>query len=164
MISLVVAASLNHAIGKDNQLLWHLPNDLQFFRNTTWGGAVVMGRKTFDSIRKPLPGRTNIVITRQPDWQFPGVKRASGLDEAVRLSEEAGCREVFIIGGGDIYRQALPMADRIHLTRVEAVLDGDVFFPEPDPQQWELQESIRFEADEKNPLSHRFERWERRAS
>ncbi|HMX37989.1 MAG TPA: dihydrofolate reductase, partial [Ferruginibacter sp.] len=138
MLSLIVAAAENNAIGKNNQLLWHLPNDLKFFKNTTWGMPVIMGRKTFESVNKPLPGRFNIVITRQPGWKAEGVVVASDLNDALRKAEETNCNEIFIIGGGEIYNQAFPMAGKIYLTRVHAELEGDTFFPALDPRQWQL--------------------------
>ena len=128
MLSLIVAVSSNQAIGKGNQLLWHLPNDLKFFKNTTWGMPVIMGRKTFESVNKPCPGRFNIVISRQAGWKAEGVQVASNLEEAIGLAEETNAKEIFIIGGGEIYRQAISMASTIYLTRVHASLDGDVFF------------------------------------
>jgi dihydrofolate reductase len=162
MISLVVAASINNAIGKNNQLLWHLPNDLKFFKNTTWGSVVIMGRKTFESVNKPLPGRINIVITRQPDWIAEGVKVAQNLDHALQLAKETNCKELFVIGGGEIYNLALPLADRVYLTRVNTNIEGDTFFPELNENEWLLSTSTHFEADEKNAFAHCFEVWDRK--
>ena len=106
-ISLVVAASENNAIGKNNQLLWNLPNDLKFFKNTTWGMPVIMGRKTFESVSKILPGRFNIVITTQPNWNFDGALVANSLQDALDKALVTNCNEAFIIGGGEIYKQSM---------------------------------------------------------
>ena len=162
MISLVVAAAENNAIGKNNQLLWHLPNDLKFFKNLTWGSVVIMGRKTFESVNKPLPGRTNIVITRQKNWKADGVMVACHLSDALEKAKAAGVKEVFVIGGGQIYNEALTLAHRIYLTRVHAHLEGDVFFPMLDTNFWELIEKKEWEADEKHAYDYAFERWERK--
>lgn len=160
--ALIVAASSNHAIGKNNQLLWHLPNDLKFFKNTTWGFPVIMGRKTFEAVNKPLPGRTNIVITRQKDWKGVGVKTASDLAGAIDLATQTNAKQLFIIGGGEIYAQALPMADTIFLTRVYTILEGDTFFPELDESQWGLFSNDDFFADEKHAFDYSFQLWKRK--
>lgn len=162
MISLVVAAAENNAIGKNNQLLWHLPNDLKFFKNLTWGGVVIMGRKTFESVNKPLPGRTNIVITQQKDWRAPGVIVACNLSEALDKGQAAGAKEFYVIGGGQIYAEAFSMANKIYLTRVHAHLEGDVFFPVIDFSQWQLIEKNDNKADEKHAYDYTFEIWERK--
>jgi dihydrofolate reductase len=160
-ISIVVAAAENNVIGKDGQLLWHLPNDLKFFKNTTWGMPVIMGRKTYDSLNKPLPGRTNIVITRNDNWNAQGVLRADSLQNAIRLAEETDAREAYVIGGGEIYVQALPIAHRIYLTRVKAAPEGDVFFPALKVEEWKLLSQLPFDPDEKHVYSYCFEVWER---
>ncbi len=159
IISLIVAATENNAIGKNNQLLWHLPNDLKFFKNTTWGMPVIMGRKTFESVNKPLPGRFNIVITRQPDWKAEEVEVASDLEDALKKAGETNCKEAFIIGGGEIYNQAFPIAGKIYLTRVHAVLEGDTFFPSLDEQQWQLVSELDFETDDKHLYPYSFQTW-----
>jgi dihydrofolate reductase len=161
MIALVVAASENNAIGKNNQLLWHLPNDLKYFKNTTWGAVVIMGRKTFESVNKPLPGRTNIVITQQPNWNAEGVITAHSVEEAIEKGYQTGCNALYIIGGGEIYKQSLNKADQILMTRVHTSLEGDTFFPEIDHQLWTNTKSIAFSADEKNAFAHTFEVWEK---
>ena len=161
MISLIVAASQNNAIGKNNQLLWHLPNDLKFFKNTTWGMPVIMGRKTFEAVNKPLPGRFNIVITRQPDWQVAGVIIAGDIEDAIAKATETNCKEIFIIGGGEIYKSTIEKANRIYMTRVHADLDGDTFFPEIDESKWQLVFNEDFEADEKHIFPYSFQTWER---
>jgi dihydrofolate reductase len=163
IISFAVAASENNVIGKDNQLLWSLPNDMKFFKNTTWGFPVIMGRKTFESLGKPLAGRTNIVITRQQDYKADGVIVVSGLQEAMKAAEATDAREAFVIGGGEIFRQALPIAEKIVLTRVHAVFEGDAFFPELDPKEWEMEWHQDFEPDEKHAYSYSFQIWRRRS-
>lgn len=163
MISLLVAASSNNAIGKDGQLLWHLPNDLRFFKNTTWGMPVVMGRKTFESVNKPLPGRFNIVITTNNTWQHNQVWVAANINHALKLAEETNCMETFIIGGGEIYRQTMEIADRIYMTRVHAYLEGDTFFPEINKAQWQLTSDLGFPADEKHQYPYTFEVWDKKS-
>lgn len=159
MISLIVAAAENNAIGKDNQLLWHLPNDLKFFKNTTWGMVVVMGRKTFEAVNKPLPGRINIVITRQANWTAEGVITATDLDDALKKAAETNCKEIFIIGGGEIYKQSMDICNKIYITRVHATLDGDTFFPVIDESNWALASNEDFEADAKHAYGYSFQVW-----
>jgi len=128
-LSIIVAAAQNGAIGRDNGLLWHLPEDFRWFKRHTSGHPVIMGRKTYESIGKVLPGRRNIILSRRPDFAVPGAQRFSELDEAIETLEREGVDEVFIIGGENIYRQALPRADRIYLTEVHRNFEGDAFFP-----------------------------------
>jgi dihydrofolate reductase len=158
-LSLVVAASTNNAIGKNNQLLWHLPKDLKFFKNITWGMAVVMGRKTFESVNKPLPGRVNIVITSKAGWKADGVWVAKGLEDAIAQAKTTNCKEIFIIGGGEIYKQAMPIASKIYMTRVHAEIEGDTFFPPIDESLWALKESSDYKADEKHAYDFSFQTW-----
>ena len=165
IISLIVAASTNNVIGKDNKLLWHLPNDMKFFRNTTWGMPVVMGRKTYDALAgEPLPGRFNFVITRNRDWD-PGnekVKVVGSLASAIEAAGETDAREVFVIGGGEIYQQSMSIADRIYLTRVHTVVEGDAYFPVVDEAHWQLTSNLDFPADEKHAVAYSFQVWERK--
>ena len=160
-ISLVVAASENNAIGKNNQLIWHLPNDLKFFKNTTWGFPVIMGRKSFESVNKPLPGRTNIVITTNPDWKVETVIVVKNLKDAIQKAAETNSKQIFIIGGGEIYKQSMDIADSIYITRVHADLEGDTFFPEIDKSKWKLTSNQDFEADEKHAYSYSFQIWKK---
>jgi len=164
IVNIVVAASENNVIGKDNQLLWNLPNDTAFFKNITYGLPVIMGRKTMESLGKPLNGRTNIVITRHLEaFHAAGdVVKVRSLAEAFKAAEETDARECAVIGGGEIYRQALDMADRIYLTRVHTVVEGDTYFPEIDPGKWKLVHSEAFDRDSRHALAYRFETWERR--
>lgn len=160
ILSLLLAADQNGVIGKDNRLPWHLPNDLRYFRNQTWGMPILMGRKTFDSIGKPLDGRHSIVITRNPEWQHEGVTAVHSLDEAVHAAEARGAKEIFVIGGAEIFLSALPQARRIYLTRIHHHFEGDAFFP-PLEEEWQLKRERLCEADEKNHYPHTFQVWER---
>jgi dihydrofolate reductase len=139
-ISLIVAVSRNGVIGIDNQLPWHLPEDLKYFKSVTMGKPIIMGRKTFDSIGRPLPGRTNIVITRDTSWQADGVEVAQSLVQAMTLGKLACASgdvdEAMVIGGEQIYRMTLPVADRLYLTEVQAEVEGDAFFPAFDASDW----------------------------
>ena len=160
-ISLIVAATENNAIGKNNQLLWHLPNDLKFFKNTTWGMPVIMGRKTFEAVNKPLPGRINIVITRQTGWSAENVLVAADLEDALKKAKATNCNEIFVIGGGEIYKQSMEIADKIYMTRVHATLDGDTFFPAIDNTIWHNTSLQEFATDEKHQYAYSFQNWER---
>ncbi len=139
-IAFVVAIAENGVIGRVGKLPWYVPSDLKTFRRITLGKPVIMGRKTFDSIGKPLPGRDNIVVTRDAAFTADGVERAATLDEALaiarRKAAERGVDEIMVIGGAQIYAASLPLADRIYLTRIHARPDGDALFPEPDPSVW----------------------------
>ncbi len=165
IISLVVAVAHNNAIGGNNTLLWHLPNDLRFFKNLTWGMPIIMGRKTFESIAgKPLPGRLNIVVTRDAGNVRPmeGISIVSSLEEAYQVAESADCKEVFVIGGGDIYQQSIAGADKLYITRVDAAFESaTVFFPDIDTTVFQQVASIQGVKDEKNTYAHQFETWER---
>lgn len=163
MISLIVAAASNNAIGKDGQLLWHLPKDLKFFKNTTWGMPVLMGRKTFEAVGKPLPGRTNIVITSNENFCADQVITVASLESALQKANETNCKEIFIIGGGEIYRQSMPIADRIYMTRVHATLEADTFFPEIPASGWTLMQSTDISGDEKHAYSFTIEIWQKNA-
>jgi dihydrofolate reductase len=167
IISLIVAASENNVIGKDNQLPWHLPNDMKFFKNTTWGMPVIMGRKTFEALAGgPLPGRFNFVITRRKDWRPPesDVQVAGDLQGALTLAAATDCKEVFVIGGGQVYAEAMPLADRIYMTRVHAVLEGDAWFPPIDGKAWREVSNLDFPADDKHAYAYSFQLWERVSS
>ncbi|WP_337045094.1 dihydrofolate reductase [Emticicia sp. 17c] len=152
MISIIVAVAENGAIGKDNQLLWRLSADLKQFKALTTGHAIIMGRKTFDSIGKPLPNRTNIVVSRQKSVSADeAVLVASSLQEAIKLAYQVKADdEVFIIGGGNIYEQALELTDKIYLTEVKANIEGDTFFPKLKADEWKEVARQAYEKDEKN--------------
>ncbi len=161
-ITLVVAASENNAIGLNNQLLWHLPKDMRFFKNTTWGMPILMGRKTFESMgSKPLPGRLNIIITRNKNWVNENVMVVSTLGEAIALATKFNYQELFVIGGGEIYEMALPMANKIWLTRVHCTLEGDTFFPTLNTD-WKKISLASNAADAKHIYSFDFECWKRK--
>ncbi len=155
-ISIIVAVSENGVIGKDNQLIWRLPDDLKRFKNLTLGHPIIMGRKTFDSIGKALPGRTSIVITRNPDFFAENVFVAHNLADAVKKAKETGADEAFVIGGGNIYDQALALSDKLYLTKVHANIEGDTFFELQDPEKWQEIERISHESDERHQFSFEF--------
>jgi dihydrofolate reductase len=162
--SIIVAASENNVIGKDNRLPWHLPADLKYFKNTTWAMPIIMGRKTFESIGKPLPGRHNIVITRNKDYKADGATVVSNLNDAVKAAESNDVNEFFIIGGAELFNSMLDQAQRIYLTRVHANIDGDVFFPALNEEKWKLVSEKNMEADEKNEYALSFQVWEKKNS
>lgn len=163
IISLVVAAAENNVIGKNNQLLWHLPSDMKYFKNTTWAMPVAMGRKTFESLgSRPLPGRKNIIITRQKGWQATGVTVVNSVEAAVAAAQAGDYKEIFIIGGGEIFLIAFDKAHKIYLTRVHAEPDGDCFFPVIEKKDWKLIRSIPYPADEKHAYAFTFELWKRK--
>jgi dihydrofolate reductase len=155
MITLIAAAAENNALGKDNDLLWHLPEDFKRFKQITSGHYIIMGRKTFESFPKPLPNRTHIIITRQEDYLAEGCLVVHSLEEALEIAPQN--EEVFIIGGAQIYEQALPFADKIDLTRVHIELDADAFFPEFNTSEWNLVFSEKHFKDEKHQYDFTFE-------
>ena len=156
LISLIVAVSENGVIGKNNELLWKLPDDLKRFKKLTIGHPIIMGRKTFDSIGKPLPGRTSIVITRNSDFKMDGIIVSHSFEEALKQAEILESNEVFIIGGGEIYKQALPVADRLYVTEVETIIAGDAFFEIENPEQWIESERTAHPADDRHNLAFNF--------
>lgn len=160
-ISLIVAAAQNGAIGRDGRMPWHLPNDLRHFKNLTWGMPIIMGRKTFESLGKPLPGRLNIVITRQSGFQPLGVVVVSDPEQALSVAAAQEVHEVMVIGGGEVYKLFLERAARIYLTRIQDPFEGDTFFPAIDVKDWTLSSRLHQPADEKNPVDHAFEQWDR---
>ncbi len=146
-LAIIVAVAKNGVIGRNNQLPWHLPQDLKYFKAVTLGKPVIMGRKTYESIGRPLPGRINIVISRNSAWVANGVEVAHSFDEAVQVAKRFDASETMIIGGAEIYRSALPAVQRVYLTRVDLTPEGDAFFAELDPAKWSLVSSIEGEAD-----------------
>ena len=165
-LSLMVAKASNRVIGRNNKLPWYLPNALKYFKQVTFGKPVIMGRKTWDSLGKPLPGRTNIVITRQTDFQAEGAKVVATLDEAVTLAENVafieGQDEAVVMGGAEIYALALPKTDRLYLTEVHAEVDGDTWFPEYDTSEWKEIGREDFPAEGPNPYDYSFVVYERK--
>ena len=160
-ISLVVAAATNNAIGKEGKIPWHLPNDMKHFKNVTWGMPVIMGRKTFESLGKVLPGRKNIVISRQPGWEAAGTVTVKKIEDALFVAKATDAKEVMVIGGGEIYKTLFEKATRIYLTRVEAEPEADTFFPPLHPGDWNLVSQQIHEADGKNIFNYSFQLWER---
>lgn len=153
-LSIIVAASRNNVIGKDNQLIWRLSADLKRFKALTTGHTIIMGRKTFDSIGKPLPNRTSVIITRQEDYKQEGCIVVHSLEEALEAVKDQ--EKVFIIGGGTIYKEAIDKADELYLTRVHSDFFGDTFFPEIKPEQWESVARQDCLPDEKNEYAYSF--------
>lgn len=162
-LSLIVAMAENRCIGIENRLPWHLPEDLKFFKRTTLGKPIIMGRKTFDSIGKPLPGRTSIVITRNQAWQHEGVKVVNTLEAAIEAARQvcdaSNVDEAVIIGGEQIYRLALEHVNCLYITRVKAVVEGDAFFPEFNQSQWRIADKSEHFSDERNPYDYTVECW-----
>lgn len=163
ILSMLVAADTNYVIGKENRLPWHLPNDLKYFKNLTWGMPIVMGRKTFESIGKPLPGRKSIVITRNRDWSAGGTTVVHGVQEAIQAAQVYGVREIFVIGGAAIFQTAFAEAHRLYLTRIHHAFEGDVFLPSINEKEWQQVRSLHQLPDEKNRYAHTFEVWERKS-
>jgi len=163
-ISIIVAKARNNVIGKDNQLVWKLSGDLQHFKKTTLGHHVIMGRKTFESMGKPLPGRTSVVITRNKDYQVPSPHYVvHSLDEAIDIIEKKGLEHAFILGGAEIFKQALPSTDEMIITEVDASPVGDTFFPAVDYFEWEKVSEERHPKDEKNEYNYTFVTYKRKS-
>ncbi|NNV05925.1 dihydrofolate reductase [Geobacillus sp. C56-T2] len=161
MISHIVAMAENRVIGKDNRLPWHLPADLAYFKRVTMGHAIVMGRKTFEAIGRPLPGRENIVVTRNPQFRPDGCVVLHSLEE-VKQWIAARRDEVFIIGGAELFRATMPMADRLYVTNIFASFPGDAFYPPIPEQEWQVVSYTPGIKDEKNPYEHAFLIYERK--
>lgn len=160
-VTLIAAAAENNALGKDNQMIWRLPDDFKRFKQLTTGHHIVMGRKTLESMNGPLPNRTNVVITRQIDYNYEGCIIVNSLEEALAACPQN--EEIFIIGGGEIYKQSLTIADKIELTRVRGISpEADAFFPEIEVNDWALIESVFHGKDEKHNYEFVFETWVRR--
>ena len=159
-VTIVVAISENYVIGKDNKLLWHIPNDLKHFREITTGRTIIMGRKTYESVGKPLPKRRNIIITRQ-NIKIEGCEVVNSIGEALELCK--GEDEVFIVGGAEIYRQSMKLTNRIYLTIIHKEFEGDSFFPRINEQEWKEVSREDHQPDEKNLLPYSFITYEREA-
>jgi dihydrofolate reductase len=159
-ISIIVAVAKNNIIGKDNKLIWHLPADLKHFKSITSGHYVIMGRKVYESIGKPLPNRTNIVITRQKNYRAEGCIIVDSIDASLILITENS--EAFIIGGGEIYQQTIDLVQKIYLTRIDEYFEGDTFFPEIDLAKWNIISEEKYLADEKNKYQYSFLIYERK--
>jgi dihydrofolate reductase len=161
-LSIIAAVSENKVIGREGDLPWRLPADLAHFRKLTMGHTIVMGRRTYESIGKQLPGRRMIVVTRQPDYHIEGAEVVSDLDEALIVAQLAGDDEVFIVGGEDVFKQTFPMAGHVYLTRVHADVEGDTYFPDFDEDEWEKVSCEDHDADGKNEHRYSFEVYRRR--
>lgn len=164
-LALIAAYAQNRVVGINNQLPWHLPEDLKYFKRVTTGKAVIMGRKTYESIGRPLPNRTNIVITHNPDFSAPGIVVVNSLQAAIDHAENVntinGEDEIMVIGGAAIYELALPMADRLYLTHVHAEVEGDAYFPEVDFADWKQVAKEDYAASETNPYDYSFAVYEK---
>ena len=160
MITIVAAIGNNNTLGKDNQLLWHLPKDLQHFKTLTENHPVVMGRKTFESIGKALPNRTNIVVSRKENWFQEGILIVSTLKEALKFAKKID-ENVFVIGGGEIYKQTLDLADKLEITHVDANLEADTFFPKIDLKIWQKTNEECHSKDDKNEFDFCFQTYEK---
>ncbi|TNI55073.1 type 3 dihydrofolate reductase [Aeromonas veronii] len=161
-ISMIAAMAHDRVIGKDNQMPWHLPADLAHFKRVTLGKPVLMGRKTFESIGRPLPGRRNLVISRNPDYQAEGIEVVGSVEAALALLAGSSAEELMVIGGGHLYAEMLPSADCLYLTRIDLAVEGDTRFPAFDDGQWQRVDCESHPADEKNPHPYSFETWQRR--
>ena len=157
-MEIVVAMTSNHVIGQNGDMPWHLPADLVHFKELTSGHAIIMGRRTWESIGKPLPNRLNIVVTRQEDYVAEDVTVVHSLEDGIVA---AGTQRIFLVGGGEMYKEALPIASKMHITRIDALIDGDTKFPEIDESIWQCKSRANRSADEKNPYDLVFETWER---
>jgi len=153
IVSIIVAIADRNVIGGDNKLPWHLPDDLKNFKRLTLGKYIIMGRKTWESLNKPLPGRTNIVITRNTDIKTQGILVFNSVEEALKFAEEQKQSEIFIIGGEQIYRQTLPLANRLFVTKVLGSFEGDAFFPEINLKEWIVENKMHHETDEKHAFA-----------
>ncbi|MGN6264566.1 MAG: dihydrofolate reductase [Ginsengibacter sp.] len=162
MLSHIVAVSENNIIGSDNSLPWKLSSDFKYFKNKTWGMPVIMGRKTFESMQKDLPGRMNIVVTSRADYNSENAFVVHSIEEALAKAKESEAKEIFVIGGGKIFMETLGMVDRIYLTRVHATVNGDTYYPELPKSDWKQISTDPHPADEKNNYPYTFEVWERK--
>jgi len=164
IVSFIAAVSENNAIGRKNGLPWRLASDLKYFKKTTLGKPVIMGRKTLESLEKPLPGRPNILLSGNKDLKVPeGVLLYSDITAALEKLQNEGTEEAFIIGGGQIFEAAMPLADRLYITRVHTHIDdADTFFPEIDHTHWKMVWEENHKADEKNQFDYSFQKFERR--
>lgn len=160
MITLIAAIAENNALGKDNQLLWHLPDDFKRFKTVTTGHYIILGRKTFESFPKPLPNRTHVIITRQKDYNHEGCLIVDSLEKAIDICPKN--EELFIIGGGEIYKQSIDIADKLDITKVHHSFDADTYFPEINKQKWKLASAEFHSKDEKHPFDFTFETYLRK--
>lgn len=158
-VSLIAAMDRNRVIGMNNKMPWHLPADLKHFKRVTVGKPIVMGRNTYDSLGRPLPGRLNIVLSRQADLRIEGCEVVSSVEDALKLAGDVD--EVMIIGGANLYRQTIDLADKLYLTYIDEKFEGDTFFPEVNPAMWQIDSEEKHYADEKNRYDYRFVNYSR---
>lgn len=161
MTTAVVAMGLGNEIGYDNQLIWHLPRDLKHFKNITEGHPIIMGRKTYESIGKPLPNRTNIVVSRRTDWFQEGILIVGSVKEALKFAKKID-EEVFILGGAELFKSTMEIIDKLEVTVIDAHFEADTFFPEIDEKIWKKTQEEFIERDDKNPYNMYFQSYERR--
>lgn len=161
MITIIAAIGKNNELGKDNQLLWHLPEDLKYFKKMTLEHPIIMGRKTYESIGKPLPNRTNIVVSRKEDWFEEGILIVPSIKDAIKHAKKIN-EQIFIIGGGNIYEQTIDLADCLKITQVDFKTEADAFFPKIDENIWQKTNEIHHPKDEKHAYDFSFQTWERR--
>lgn len=161
MITIIAAIGKNNELGKDNQLLWHLPEDLKYFKKMTLEHPIIMGRKTYESIGKPLPNRTNIVVSRKENWFEEGILIVPSIKEAIKHAKKIN-EQIFIIGGGNIYEQTIDLADCLKITQVDFQTKADAFFPKIDENIWQKTNEIHHPKDEKHAYDFSFQTWERR--
>ncbi|MFS0751623.1 dihydrofolate reductase [Oceanobacillus sp. 1P07AA] len=162
MISLLLAMDRNHVIGVNNQLPWHLPKDLRFFKEKTTGNTIIMGRKTFESMGGALPNRKNIVLTKRTDVQYENTEIIHHIDEIKKWSKENPEEEYFVIGGANLFKQVMDIADRMYITWIDDSFSGDTFFPDFDKENWVLSSKIKGDKDEKNPYDYYFIQYDRK--
>lgn len=163
-ISIIVAVDNNNVIGKDNALIWHLPADMKFFKEKTTGHCIITGRKNYESIPlkfRPLPNRTNIIVTRQTDYDAPGALVVSSIENALDKAKELSNDEIFIIGGAEIFKQSMNLADKLYITHIHHSFEGDVYFPEINKNEWKETAKTQGTVDEKNKYAHDFVTYER---
>lgn len=164
MMKIIMAAKArNNVIGKDNDLVWHLPADLKYFKQTTKGHTLIMGRKTFESLGNPLPHRDSWIVTRNKNYAHEGITVFNSLESAIKKAETKGLETIFILGGGDIYKQSMDIADKLFITEVHAEFDGDTFFPEIDEKIWKEVSREEHKADEKNRYDYAFVKYLRKS-
>ncbi|MFM2486739.1 type 3 dihydrofolate reductase [Celerinatantimonas yamalensis] len=161
-ISMIAAMAKNRVIGRDNQMPWHLPADLQHFKQTTLGKPILMGRRTYESIGRALPGRRNYVLTRDSHWQAADVTTVGQLQQAIAIEQQHGSSELVIIGGGQLYQRYLPQVKRLYLTLIDLDVDGDTHFPDYQSGDWSISTQTQYYADERNPYNYLFMQLERR--
>ena len=160
-VSLIAAAAENNVIGKNNDLPWKLPDDMKFFKETTTGHHILMGRKNLESFGRLLPNRVNLILTRDVDYEFKGAHIFHDLDKAIAFAKENDEEELMIIGGGEIYKQSMEKADKIYLTRVHSEIEGDVLFPKIDPNTWKMTEEYFHPSDDRHEFSFTFQTFEK---